>query len=194
MHPLSSLETQGPWKSLQNPKHEFQGAVFIVYFGDGEWFFLKWDDWQTEIIPRLLESGHAPAVLDENLSAQKHMIFFLYWGVVWQPHRKRTISFSSTVQPWIKISLPIMHKEDSAVSRYLAIAIQSHATPPIAHYTEDTRIKRKPPSLAEALAATGRLWGGGGTEVTAKIGTWTCLRKGSEIAFWEGSVTQSAQS
>ena len=29
---------------------------------------------------------------------------------------------------------------------------------------------------------------------TAKIGTWTCLTKGSEIAFWEGSVTESAQS
>ena len=26
---------------------------------------------------------------------------------------------------------------------------------------------------------------------TAKIGTWTCLTKGSEIAFWEGSVTES---
>ena len=30
--------------------------------------------------------------------------------------------------------------------------------------------------------------------VTAKIGTWTCLTKVSEIAFWEGSVTESAQS
>ena len=30
--------------------------------------------------------------------------------------------------------------------------------------------------------------------ITAKIGTWTCLTKGSEIAFWEGSVTESAQS
>ena len=29
------------------------------------------------------------------------------------------------------------------------------------------------------------------TKVTAKIGTWTCLTKGSEIAFWEGSVTES---
>ena len=29
---------------------------------------------------------------------------------------------------------------------------------------------------------------------TAKIETWTCLTKGSEIAFWEGSVTESAQS
>ena len=28
----------------------------------------------------------------------------------------------------------------------------------------------------------------------AKVGTWTCLAKGSEIAFWEGSVTESAQS
>ena len=30
--------------------------------------------------------------------------------------------------------------------------------------------------------------------LTAKFGTWTCLTKGSEIAFWEGSVTESAQS
>ena len=30
--------------------------------------------------------------------------------------------------------------------------------------------------------------------LTAKIGTWTCLTKGSEIAIWEGSVTESAQS
>ena len=29
---------------------------------------------------------------------------------------------------------------------------------------------------------------------TAKIGTWTCLTKGSEMAFWEGSATESAQS
>ena len=29
---------------------------------------------------------------------------------------------------------------------------------------------------------------------TAEIGTWTCLTKGSEIAFWEGSVTESAGS